>query len=485
MNRAAVLGLLALSAWHVGLRLYGWKLPLLFDEGDYAYSARVWSEGGLPYRDAFDQKPPMIHFLYRAPVPPRLLATAASLGTMVLLYLSVPAGWSAAARLTAAAAYGVLSTTPVGDLGWPANTEVFLNLFMALAAFAWTRKKTALCGLACGAALMTKQTALWAVLVFAGLSFSPAYWLGAAAVPAAFAVYFAARGGLPWLLQDAFGRNLGYASIVSSPGDLAKQMRWFFGGLGPDLAKGDWPFWATALLGLGKSPIERKPNFELMVTLWLAGSALGVVTGWFLFPHYFLQAYAALALACAVGVERLGKPWLLLALTLYAPLVRAKAYFLDPPEVTARKLLYPNPLYEAREIGAYLKRATRPEDKIYVFGSESQIYVYADRRCATRHSYIYPLTLFPRGFDEGGEELKALEASPPKAVVYSAQPFSTLVGSQAGWAFREAFKDFLKRRYRWTGTVIVKADGADYDLGRPRGGSPDFDDPRALFVFER
>ena len=143
---------------------------MMSDEGEYACEARVWAEGGLPYRDAYFQKPPMVVLLYRIAyavspadlLAPRKLAVCFSLLTMLTLFLLTPANWSPPARLTAPALYGVLSTSPIGSLGFAANTEVFLCGFAALAALATSRHFSAerpalwvfLSGLFSGAALL-------------------------------------------------------------------------------------------------------------------------------------------------------------------------------------------------------------------------------------------------------------------------------------------------------------------------------------------
>lgn len=38
--------------------------PFQRDEGEYAYSAQLLREGGVPYKEAFMQKPPMIIYTY-------------------------------------------------------------------------------------------------------------------------------------------------------------------------------------------------------------------------------------------------------------------------------------------------------------------------------------------------------------------------------------------------------------------------------------
>ena len=45
-------------------RLFYINIPFERDEGMYACVSDVIDRGGLPYRDAFDNKPPGIHYLY-------------------------------------------------------------------------------------------------------------------------------------------------------------------------------------------------------------------------------------------------------------------------------------------------------------------------------------------------------------------------------------------------------------------------------------
>ena len=40
------------------------NIPLERDEGEYSYISNVIADGGVPYRDAFDQKPPAVFYLY-------------------------------------------------------------------------------------------------------------------------------------------------------------------------------------------------------------------------------------------------------------------------------------------------------------------------------------------------------------------------------------------------------------------------------------
>lgn len=509
MNRLWILplGMAAAFAWHLALRAHGAGLPLLSDEGEYAYAARVWSEGGLPYRDVFNQKPPMTLAIYRlsaslspSPTAPRRAAALAVLLTALALLLLSPQRWSPVARLAGPLAYFVLSTMPVGDFGFAANTEVFAAAFTAWAVWSASRATRGFAlasGLLAGAALMTKQTALWPVLAAAvlaawrgGKSWDPkaagAFAAGAAAAPAFWLAYFWARGGLGFFWDCVVAGNMRYASLADWSA-AAEQARFFAFDLAPAFLKGSWPAWALAAFGLKGLEARWENRGELAAVLWLAGGLLAAATGLLLFPHYFLQAAPPLCLAAAYGVERLGsgrRRWAALAaLALLPAAARADFYFGKSREAVAKDLLYPSPLLETEYLGAWLRQRTSPSDPIWVFGSEPALYVYAGRRAATRHDFVYPLTMFPRSAEPLRAELEALRAAKPAYVVYVNQPISTLIGSRLGLEFRDAVRDWLAEGYRLEGFVFVPREPAPAAFTPET--VPDWRALNRLYVFKR
>jgi hypothetical protein len=504
---ALPLGMALAFGWHLTLRQHGVALPLLSDEGEYAYAARVWSEGGLPYRDVFNQKPPMTIAVYRlcaalspSPAAPRLAAMLAVLLTGLALLLLSPKRWSLPARLAAPLAYFVLSTTPVGDFGFPANTEVFAAAFTAWAVWAASRASlrfAALGGLLAGAALMTKQTALWPVLAAGFLAAwrgernwdrrsAAAFAFGAAAIPLFWLGYFQTRGGLGFFWDCVVAGNMRYAAQADWSA-AAEQARFFAADLGPAFLKGSWPAWALAAFGLKGLEARWENRGELAAVLWLAGGLLAAATGLLLFPHYFLQAAPPLCLAAACGVERLrvGKRrWAAIAVLAFLPAAaQADFYFAKNREAVAKDLLYPSPLLETEALGGWLRERTAPSDAIWVFGSEPALYVYAGRRAATRHDFVYPLTMFPKSAAPLEAELSALRAARPAYVVYVDQPISTLIGSMLGLAFRDAIREWLAADYRLEGYVPVAREPRPFELIGAK--APDWGERDRLYVFKR
>lgn len=491
-----VLALLALGAWHLALRAHGRALPLITDEGEYAVAASAWSEGGLPYRDAFSQKPPLTFLLYRLPLPPRVTATLFSLGTMLALFLTLPSALPLSARLCAPAAYASLSTLPLGDYGFPANTEVFLALFTSSAVLFLLRRRPFLSGLCVGAALMTKQTSLYTglgvlalSLLFQGRRALTRAVLGALLIPGAFFAYFAAAGPAAFraFLEAVYTGNARYAAVLLMTGALSGQVRWFFTALLPSLLMFTAPALVLLIAGLRGRRAGKDAPEQTAAVLWLGTSLAGALTGLFLFPHYFLAAAPALALCAAFGAARLPPPRrapAALALALWPALMAPRLYFAAPPRELAARLLHPNPLFEAKILGEEIARLAAPGDRLYVFGSEGALFVYSGLRPATRHTLSYGLTLFPSGPDELEAEYRRLDRdSGPRFIVWSCQPLSTLVSNRPSRDFAERLREFCLKRYAYRGSIAV-GPGSSF-APAASGERPEFAPGDRLLLFER
>jgi hypothetical protein len=501
--------LAALGAWHLVLRGQGRGIPLITDEGEYAVAARAWSAGGLPYRDAFSQKPPMVFLFYRAaaavsssPESPRLAAALAGLLTLLALFLCAPRSWTSAGRLAVPAAFAALSSLPIGDYGFPANTEVFLNLFASLSALALLRGAPLLAGLAAGAALATKQTAAWTVLGFGALACSSArgfskrgalrYALGAALIPAAWAAYFASHGALRDYWSQAWSGNARYASILLSTGALRGQLSWFASALLPKLILFALPALILAAWSLRGLQAGAKRPVETLAVVWFGAAVAGALTGLFLFPHYFVQLAPPLSLAAACGIERIGARRgrtafaLVGCLALWPALMAPGLIFSPDARRRGLALLYPNPLFETKALGEEISRRAAPGDRLHVFGSEGALFVYSGLPPATRHTLCYALTLFPKDGSGWREEMAALERTPPRFVVFSTQPLSTLTASRLGLAYRDAMISFLAKSYRYDGAMpVLPSPALPAFEPAAAGEAPAFDAGDRLLLFVR
>ena len=512
MNKVRRAGLAAASfvaligAWHLLLRSHGAGIPMITDEGEYAVAAKAWSQGGLPYRDAFSQKPPLVFLLYRiplsfessSPVAVRRFGTLLSSFTLIALFFVVPQFWSLESRLAAAASFASLGALAIGDYGFTTNTELFVNLFAVFSVFSVLRGSPFVAGLFAGAMLCSKQTSLWSLLAFGAavvaLSPSPArtrrgalFAAGAAAVPAAFALYFAGHGALGDYWRSAWAGNARYAAVVLMTGSFGAQVSWFSTKLLPQFLLAGVPALFLAFVALRRLDAGRARPVETLAVLWLGGAVAGALTGLFLFPHYFLVLAPPLSLLAACGVERMGtgRRAAVVALALWPALLSPMVYFADDARLRASKLLFPNPLFECKVMGETIARRARAGDRLHVFGSEGSLFVYSGLSPATPHTLSYALTLFPESRAPIDEEMARLTAAPPRFLVWSTQSLSTMISSQLGERYRSSLKAFVASNYRLSGRVTV-ADSAFAPTfeSAPATVRPDFETDGQLLLFE-
>jgi hypothetical protein len=351
----------ALFAALVALRVPSLQQPSGADQALYAYVGQRILHGELPYRDAWDQKPPGIHATYALlyaitnddrVVPAADLAVA--IGTaLLLLVLGRRLGPPGAGEI-AALVFLFLGDPAWGRLGGVrarAQCEVFIGLvstagllLLHRAVDAGARRVQAL-GFAAGAlfgcAFVYKYNA-GAVLIAAMLA---ALWWRREAAPgfvarirgvlpvgvavasgfvtvvATMLAIFAATGTFEDLYHATISYNVFYSGetysgrfamlgyLLRFPIERARvDGLWFVGSLG-----------CAVILITAIVRRARAGTPDLLPVLWVAAACLSVaVNGSRGLPQYFLQAGPGLALAFGVAAAwarpRLGRPWRLLAI---------------------------------------------------------------------------------------------------------------------------------------------------------------------------
>jgi len=438
------------------VRLPGLPLPLERDEGAYAYVAMDWLRGGLPYRDAFDHKPPLIYLMYMPALvwgPPsalgvRIWATLLHLSCIVLVYIIGRRVWRGAGGLLAALLFAAAGSA-FELQGMVLNTDQALVL-PALAALACalryneTRRAGVLvaAGALVAAAVLIKPVALVLVLP---LLFSGGRGLGALVRTARFAVlgaaslalpllaYFALRGGWSDLVFAVLSYNMLYAGESRARFDL--------GGLAEMYA----PFVSLTVVAVGgvtllrsdnaAAPAVRRHSEGRLVAAWCGAlllAALGSLRPWVHYYYPVLPLLSLLAAPSVVWLARSGSPAtlrqriaavaapLLLMAVLLVPLLDQNLLLVGATPTALAERMYGddgrNYFANAADAAAFVREHTSPDDRIYVFAAEPQVYVLAERRSSSRWIYDYPL-----GLVDGApaELLRDLEAHPPAlAVVY-------------------------------------------------------------------
>jgi len=425
------------------LRLPSLVQPMGPDQGLYAYVGERILHGELAYRDAWDQKPPGIHYVYAGlrKIWPHDSAIAAA----DLVAAAAVAGllWALGARLGGAAAGGVAailflllsdpSFARYGGVRVRAQCETFIALFITAAILLATTsaigiRRTLLlfaAGASLGAAFVLKYNAalyglpiLATVAVAGGLRLRDvlAVVAGAIALPLLLVVRFAAGDALGDLYQATFVYNIRYSGetygsrwemlryLIAFPIQHARvDGLWFVGGLG-----------CLVLLVAG---VRRRAAW--LPVLWVAAACLSIaVNGSRGLPQYFVQAAPALALAAGLGAA-VAFPRLPRALGWVVVVLIAVALWRvnDFPKLTSNiwhdvsyvtgSIDYRTHLaryggqreidkYSALDnldLGAMLAARTGSDETVFVFGFSPGAYVYAGRRSASRFFWSRPVIM--------------------------------------------------------------------------------------------
>jgi hypothetical protein len=470
-------------------------IPLDRDEGEYAYIGQRWLLGEVPFQGSFDQKPPGAFLFYAlfqlllgtSPAALHWGAQLCTLGTLAIIFFLGRQLFGAPAGLVAALLAACL-TADCALHGNAANTEVFLILPLAgsLLTALWAAERNSLAwafatGLLAAAAVFCKQVAAlpFAFVLAVLLATCRRRWQAAAAMLAGAAAlsvvvvgYFCAAGAGAEFYDCVLGDNLQHGREIP----LAAYTVYFWRFFRPILARA-WPIILLALLGLtlGRDPRvggAGQRRGVLLVACWLACCLVGIVPGGYFSPHYFLVPVPALALLAgwgAVAVARLlPPPWppapvagLLGAAALVYGVAQSPWYYWgQTAEQKCAGIYGPCVFAESPAVGRYLAEHTGPEDTVFVFGSEPQMYYYAGRKSASRYIFMYPLVkTFSGTRARQREVLDALRAHPPAAVVVV--DLVTSLGTFQGPppALYEELVTFIRQSYRRVAGVPASEDG--------------------------
>ena len=494
-RRLLLIALLAgLSALPVLFLMPLFDAPFERDQGLYGVIALGWLEGSVPYRDLWDNKGPVLFLWYMAAfkligesvVAPRLLA---ALGTAA----AVPFVWSSARMLLgprkgllAALFFAVAFANPF--LQANANAEILMLCPLAAGFWAFTNGGKGgslwwflLAGALTALAALTKQAAagpfagyvVWlavlalrhpderarharsALMLIAGalLGLSP------------FIVYFAANGALYdfWYATVQFnfsfsGRNPIILKLIPP---LLLDPAPLFGGL---------VLWALAVVG-GARLWRRRDRVSGLILSFAVFSELAAQSMGKVSAHYNVGLLPAAAILGAVGFDSVLATWregrrklghAMVACAVVSVSVSAFLYAWPSPDdrfvvqYTFREYAYRS--LEARDIADEVEAMTGPDDYVYEFGRQSDIYFLADRRPASRwvHSRAYGIE--PSMLEE---VLRDLDLRQPKLVLltFECEPTShDFQGCEQG-APRE-LQTYLAEHYRF----VERVDYADFYL---------------------
>ncbi|HET7770486.1 MAG TPA: glycosyltransferase family 39 protein [Chloroflexota bacterium] len=404
----ALPGLVALVS--VGLRLPFLSVPLITDEGGYAYVAHWLARGATLYRDLWFDRPQAIFLVYGAQLALlgesteaiRLGAALYNVATCVALYALGVRLCSHVVGLGAAGLFAVASASPAIE-GFTANGELYMALPMVLSLLCAARGWWWASGL-CGAlACALKPTALLAVAP----PLAAVWWHDVRSLRAA---VFCALGGLvgvaPFVAHGVLTDGAGYwyalvgfrvsaHSAFSAGGALLRD----FLQTAPTTLAALAPLWLLAAWGARSAWSRRERSVG---AAFLGGSLLGAAAGGHWYWHYYVGLVPAAALLGAYALSSPTPRWLpptlgiLLLPTLY---FNARLVGATPEETSLR--IYERPAYVASgEIAAHVRAGTRESDRVYVAFAQADLYHLSGRRSAGRHLYWTEINRVPGAFDE-------------------------------------------------------------------------------------
>ncbi len=430
--RFAALGIILLT---VAIRLPSLLHPQPIDsEAMYSVVANEVVDGGRPYIDAIERKPPLLFWTYAAIFKVagefdwkalHIVALVWTLSAMAGLYVIGRELFDRNTGLIAALFYSVFQSWWT----WKNLTfdgEMLMNLPIIWAwAIALRRSSSRLrlelfpAGALLGAAFLLKQPAAIAAVPLGIYLLLPSYRASRSLTRTNSIIQAA-------MLTAGFVAAVGLVTIVLwKQGILREAFYW-------TIADHDVPhvFWHKGIVNtltfLGaclplvigaimacrdKSEIwagrtaERTALFGL-----LAASAIGAAAGARFYPHYYVQLIPALALLAAPYYARLWSRtmqpphWLLRPAVTYAWLALTVIVF------SIRHWTGLAPRRVPSEAGRYLSTHSNPNDRIFVWGQTSEIYLDARRRPASRYITTFPLTGYVfggpiPGFDTRGRIL--------------------------------------------------------------------------------
>ncbi len=521
------LALVLAGAAAIRIRLLA--MPLERDEGEYAYFGQLLLSGVPPYKIAYSMKLPGVYIINalilavfgQTPSAIRLGLLLANAATVVLVFLLGRRLWGPLAGVAAGAVFALLSVSG-SVLGVAAHATHFVTLFAIAGLLAllvaedrgrapWFFGSGVLLGCA---TLMKQPGVVFTAFAFAWLAArqwrrKEAPWKQRAARCAWLAAGAAAPLALTvvWLvLAGAFDKfwywTVRYAAVYGAEASLRDGWA-AFAFVVADLRSSSPAIWILAAVSLVAMlwVRTRAPQTIFAVGL-LVFSFLGVCPDLFFRAHYFILFLPAAALIVGWGVQwgaeacsraRWGRsiaalPVLLLLGAVAQSLWADRGlFFLYSPQEAVRALYGSNPFPEAVIIGRYISEHSRPDDEVFVLGSEPEIYFYARRRAAAGYIYMYPLVENqPLAREMQQELIREVENNRPAFLVYVTEQLSWLRQSGSPELIFDWLEPFASQNYDIVGRVDLDRRVASPFIWDPKeAASPDRPGPFAVIARRR
>ena len=459
--------------------------PFDQDEGFFAAVGQLILRGDLPYRDAFDNKPPLVFGWYALSFlifgqhvwAPRLMVAVLMSLTTLLVYVQGRLVFSGREAMLAALAFAL--SIGIARFGTNAKTEYFMLLPLVAGLVTFTLGHQTgrlrwflLSGVLNGFAIMTKEVGVFNLGFLVLWTLYPAWRRGELGSHHLASVALLCVGCslavavtiAPFVVLGAFGDFWDSAVVytlhyVGYSSALQRLVVLVLTGVFPFVFAGPWA--ALSLLGAIYLLRRGEKRWGWLLAGWLAAGVISIIFVGRLYEYYYVHLLPGLSLMVPFGVRFLRQRWQV------AP-ARAVAFIFLVGVLAAGTIALNGQVYlhdsvderhvakfpedgsftdtESPALARYIADNTSPDDSIYNLGFQSELYFYADRRSPTRYLFDH---LFVADESLVEDTLKQLREKPPSFVIDSAR-----FGEPRNHRYdRSGFDQFLADRYEYLGKM--------------------------------
>jgi len=483
------------------------------DEGEYAYGARLLHDGGVPYKDDFMQKPPMIIYTYSLAQKishnvwvPRLLALFSLFFTGLIIADFLRKEYNFKTALVFLGLFSPLISFSKLD-GFFAQPEIFLLLPFAIylwSYFKWKHTQKQYWWMVMG--IFGAMSILYKPIIFLAIFFLFLYALlferintkvswkkmfiygslfiaGGVFSSLIILLPIILKGGFYYMYESAFLYNRYYAAVMGFHLKSAFPLFSFF-----------WPFLLLCIYFYSK----HFKDHVLFLGLFLS-CIVGTIGGVML--HYYLLAIPILSIICSVTLVYLGENLkslkiekfknlsiffmvLVCSFSLIFPF--RERFFLSSQDITNWTFSGDDPAEESVIISNELKKITKDTDKVFIFGNQPEILYYAHRKSMTRFVITYPILIKTSLSAKYEKELiDDLQNNPPEVIVSDRMPNLRVLNRIDGYdSYHKFVMNMLVNKYDFIGQTYLEKDSKLYKFGSSFVGNNEWDESN-LFLFKK
>jgi hypothetical protein len=287
-------------------------------------------------------------------------------------------------------------------------------------------------------------------------------WLaGGVSVSLLIAAYFASHGILGEFLYWSFQHSM----LYSSEALVFDRLMLAWHGLMRVVIN------SPLLFVLAICAVFLKHDRLVLTAALLAGffalSLLGASIG-FAYPHYFAQLIPPLVILAGLSgntiinklvherARHIVSAALLCAVILAAVLPNSHYHLSGEQESFSRQFFGISPFPESVSMASYLKENTEPGDRIFIYGSEPQILLMAERTSATAFYVLYPLfrSEIPRYLEFQERAMEEIEESRPKYIISVLLPASLNYDGRAELKISDYLRDYVSKHYQVENSLL-------------------------------